>query len=68
MLSHAEPAPGDGKSAPTYRCKFAVDVFDQEGAELREYLQGVGYASRARQCAAAAAYRSLALVVRHAAA
>jgi hypothetical protein len=35
MLSHVG-------SAPTYRCKFAVDVFDQEGAELREYLRGVG--------------------------
>jgi hypothetical protein len=29
----------------SYRRKFAVDLFDQEGAELRQYLCHVGYGS-----------------------
>jgi hypothetical protein len=33
------------RQAPTYRCKFAVDILDQEGAELRKYLKCVGYGS-----------------------
>jgi hypothetical protein len=51
----------------TYRCKFAVDVADQKGAELRKDLESVGYDSCCwRRCAVAAtAYRSLALSVRH---